>query len=100
MKRLLKFLLPFIAAAFMITGAATAEADLGGEVPSPGNCDYPATGNFGMEFGVYHSDCRFPVEINGSRHVCRYYGAAALGTVGVGVSFMFINASASLTTPV
>lgn len=71
-----------------------AHADVGGTVPSPGNCEYPAVGTFGMEFGVDHYSCAFPMEINGSHHQCIYAGIAAQATGGV--SFMFVNASISL----
>lgn len=77
-----------------ILACPTSAADIGGSVPSPGGCDYPATGTFGMDFGVYHYSCAFPTEINGSHHQCTYGGAAAEATGGV--SFMFINASITL----
>lgn len=75
--------------------AAPARADVGGEVPGPGLCDYPAIGGSGAEFGAYHYVCDFPTEINGSHHHCQYGGGMIQGNLGV--SFMFVNAS--ITTP-
>jgi hypothetical protein len=76
--------------------SAPARADLGGTVPSPGNCDYPAIGNWGLDGpGVYHWVCDFPVEVNGSHHHCQAGGAAA--NITAGVSLWIFNAG--ITTP-
>lgn len=73
---------------------APARADVGGVVPGPGQCAYPGVGVSGMEFGIYHYECTFPVEVNGSRWYCVYGGAAATGTFGA--SLLVFNASIQL----
>ncbi len=72
-----------------------AQADIGGNVPGPGLCDYPGVGGSGMEMGAYHYWCDFPIEENGSRWHCEYGGGAVLGTGGISI-FMF---NASVTAP-
>jgi hypothetical protein len=94
MIRWLAALLWPLAAVLFFCGSA--RADLGGSVPSPSNCDYPAVGNWGLDGpGVYHWVCDFPTEINGSHHHCQAGGVAT--QLSVGVSFMFV--SAGITTP-
>lgn len=86
-----------IFACSLIAGAPLAKSDLGGEVPSPGNCDYPAQGTWGLDGpGVYHWLCVMPVEENGSRHTCITLGAATQLTIGV--SFPIISASVQTPT--
>jgi fermentation-respiration switch protein FrsA (DUF1100 family) len=91
--------LPLWLTAVLVFLAAPARADLGGAVPSPGNCDYPAVGNWGLDGpGVYHWVCDFPTEVNGAHHHCQAGGAAT--NITLGVSFMFVNASMSTPTGV
>jgi hypothetical protein len=81
----------------LLLSCGQARADLGGSVPSPGNCDYPAIGFWGLDGpGVYHWVCDLPTEVNGSHHHCQYGGAAT--NVTLGVSFMFVNASIQTPT--
>src|SRR5690349_16136025 len=91
-------------AAFTVLSLPNAHADVGGQVPGPGSCDYPMIGSQGMDFGVYDYQCAGPTEVNGSHWQAFYGGAAATGTVGagVGVSIAFFNAgvNASLSAPV
>lgn len=79
--------------------APTARADVGGSVPSPGGCDYPAVGTFGAAFGEYDYACQFPIEINGSRHTTLYGGGMWQVTATAGVSFMMFNASIGAQIP-
>lgn len=78
---------------------ARANADIGGSVPSPGGCDYPAVGTFGAAGGEYDYACQFPTEINGARHTTLYGGAMWQVTATAGVAFMIFNASISVGIP-
>jgi hypothetical protein len=76
-------------AAAMTYGLGIGHADVGGYVPGPGVCDYPAVGSSGLDGpGVYHYVCDYPEEINGSHHHCQYGGAATLLTLGASVLFV------------
>lgn len=75
--------------------AAPARADVGGDVPAPGLCDYPSICTSGNAFGAYDYAETWPMEVNGSNRVCLLGGAMFQGTAGV--SIMFVNAS--VTTP-
>jgi len=81
MKRLAA--LGIVAAAWLVLGVPAAQADIGGNVPGPGVCDYPGMGGSGMEMGVYHYWCDFPIEENGSRWHCEYGGGAVQGAEGL-----------------
>lgn len=100
----MKYFASFAALLPLLFLAAPARADVGGEVPGPGGCDYPMIGTQGMEFGVYDYACAGPTEVNGSHWQAFYGGAAAQGTVGIGVGIQiaFFNAgvNASLSAPV
>lgn len=87
--------LGIVAAASLGPGVPAAQADIGGNVPGPGLCDYPGVGGSGMEMGAYHYWCDFPVEENGSHWHCEYGGGATQGVGGVNI-LMF---SASVITP-
>lgn len=84
-------------AAVWLAGAAS--ADVGGSVPSPGGCDYPAVGTFGAAGGEYDYACQFPLEINGSRHTTLYGGGMWQVTATAGVSFLMFNASIGAQIP-
>jgi hypothetical protein len=84
-----------VATAWLGLSVPVAQADIGGNVPGPGLCDYPGVGGSGMEMGAYHYWCDFPVEENGSRWHCEYGGGAVQGVAGVNI-FMF---SASVLAP-
>lgn len=90
--------------ALWCSSTAPAGADIGGQVPGPGTCDYPMTGSQGMEFGIYDYACAGPVEVNGSHWQAFYGGAAALGTVGVNagisIAFLQLGLNASISAPV
>ena len=81
-----------VATAWLGLSVPVAQADIGGNVPGPGLCDYPGVGGSGMEMGAYHYWCDFPVEENGSRWHCEYGGGAAQG-IG-GINSMMFQASA------
>jgi hypothetical protein len=85
-----------VAAAWLGLSVPVAKADIGGNVPGPGLCDYPGVGGSGMEMGTYHYWCDFPTEINGSHWHCEYGGGAVQGVGGVNVLLF----SASVITPV
>ncbi|MDT5218482.1 MAG: hypothetical protein QOF15_587 [Mycobacterium sp.] len=84
-----------VADAWLALSVPVAQADVGGNVPGPGLCDYPGVGGSGMEMGAYHYWCDFPVEENGSRWHCEYGGGAVQGVGGVNI-FLF---NASVITP-
>lgn len=88
-----------IGAVIAVSTAAPARADIGGSVPSPGDCTYPSVGTFGAAFGEYDSACQFPVEENGSRHTTLYGGGMWQVTGTLGISFMIFNASISASVP-
>jgi hypothetical protein len=84
-----------LAAGFVVV--ANARADVGGSVPAPGTCDYPAIGSSGLDGpGVFHYVCDYPTEINGSHHHCQWGGAATLLTVGA--SMLIFNSALSTQT--
>lgn len=62
---------------------AMARGDVGGQVPSPSSCSYPAVGAFGLDGVADHYVCDYPTEINGSRHHCVYGGTAALAAANI-----------------
>lgn len=79
-----------------------ADADVGGEVPSPGLCDYPGVGTSAMigagPFGnVYTYYCDFPTEINGSHWHAELGGAAVQAALSAGVTLSFLNISGSIS---
>lgn len=81
---------------------ADARADVGGEVPSPGLCDYPGIGTSAMvgagPFGtVYTYSCDFPTEINGSHWHAELGGAAVQAALSAGVTLSFLNVSGSVS---
>ena len=84
-----------VTSAWLGLSVPVAQADIGGNVPGPGLCDYPGVGGSGMEMGAYHYWCDFPVEENGSRWHCEYGGGAVQGVGGINI-FMF---NASVITP-
>jgi hypothetical protein len=51
MKRLAALGIP--ATAWLWLSLPVAQADIGGNVPGPGLCDYPGVGESGMEMGTY-----------------------------------------------
>lgn len=91
--------IPLWLAALLIFGCGVARSDVGGSVPSPGGCDYPAVGTFGAAFGEYDYACQFPVEENGSRHTTLYGGGMWTVQYTAGVSFLMFNASVSPYVP-
>lgn len=88
-----------VVALVSLSGVAPANADIGGSVPSPGECPYPATGAFGAAGGEYDYACQFPVEINGSRHTTLFGGGMWQVSATVGISFMMFNASLGVLIP-
>ncbi len=55
-----------LAAFVTVTNVAVAQAGIDGSVPSPGGCDYPATGTFGAS--VRRIRFRLPVPARDQRH--------------------------------
>lgn len=79
-----------------------ARADVGGEVPSPGLCDYPGVGasamiGAGPFANVYMYYCDFPTEINGSHWHAELGGNAVQAALSAGVTIAFFNAGGSLS---
>ncbi len=62
-----------------------AAADVGGQVPGPGLCEYPGIGSSAMVMSAYTYYCDFPTEVNGSHWHCEYGGFAVTGLAGVSV---------------
>lgn len=87
-------------AALTIWAIPVAHADVGGEVPSPGLCDYPFIGHSemigaGPFTNVFIYVCDGPMEINGSHWHAELAGDVVQAAVQAGISMMFVNASAS-----
>lgn len=85
-----------------VTFVPTTHADVGGEVPSPGLCDYPFIGHSemigaGPAANVYLYVCDGPTEINGSHWHAELSGESVQAAVTAGVSLMFINANVAAT---
>lgn len=99
MKRRLLAILWLSAAAWFCLAIPASRADIGGSVPSPGSCDYPAVGSFGAAGGEYDYVCQFPVEINGSRHTTLFGGGMWQVTATAGVSFLMFNATLGAQIP-
>lgn len=88
---------------WMLAAATTygiAHAEVDGSVPGPGLCSYPGVGSSGMDFGVYHYVCDFPIEINGSHWHCEYGGAAGNGLVGVSIAPFGVGLNAAVSSNV
>jgi hypothetical protein len=87
LKRLVAIGVP---AALLLLSCPVANADIGGQVPAPGLCEYPGVGGSGM-IGVlapaYYYWCDFPTELNGSHWHCEDAGAAGQGTIGFSMMF-------------
>lgn len=88
-----------VALVMMVVFAAPAQADIGGSVPSPGGCDYPATGIFGAAMGEYDYGCQMPVEINGARWTTLFGGGMWQVNANLGVTFMMFTASIGVQFP-
>ena len=94
MKRFLVLLFP--AVAWLCLSVPVAQADVGGQVPGPGLCDYPGIGSSGMNMSTYFYFCDFPTEENGSHWHCEYGGLAGFGTAGVNVMMLQANLGGNL----
>lgn len=67
-----------------------AQADIGGSVVGPGNCDFPAIGYFGTAVNAVWYICADPVEENGTHWATLYGGWSSQGqgtatTTGFGI---------------
>jgi hypothetical protein len=82
--------------AWLLLSCPSAKADIGGQVPGPGLCEYPGVGSSGMIMSSYHYYCDFPTELNGSHWHCEYGGFAMSGVGTVGVNIMMFSASAGV----
>ena len=78
-KRTIALAIP--SAAWLCLSVPVTHADIGGNIPGPGLCDYPGVGSSGNVMGVNWYYCDFPIEINGSHWHCAY-GIYILGGVG------------------
>lgn len=85
--------------ALIVFACGIARADIGGDVPSPGGCDYPFMGAGGAAFGEYDSFCQGPLEENGSRWTQILAGGMWQVQAGVGVGIGVVNANIGVTTP-
>lgn len=86
--------------ALVIPMVPAASADVGGQVPAPGGCDYPFIGPGGAAFGEYDQFCQGPLEINGSRWTKIFGGGMWTASVGGGLNLAIVNINAAVTTPV
>ena len=78
-KRTIAFAISSVA--WLCLGLPVTRADIGGNIPGPGLCDYPGVGSSGNVMGADWFYCDFPIEINGSHWHCAY-GIYILGGVG------------------
>lgn len=88
--------------AALVLFAPVASADVGGEVPSPGLCEYPGVGSShsigaGPFTNIYVYYCDFPTEINGSHWHAELAGDMVQSALSAGVSIMFFQAGGSLS---
>lgn len=86
--------------AVLILGAPLAHADVGGEVPAPGLCEYPFIGasmmiGAGPVANVYTYTCDGPTEVNGSHWHAELGGEAVQAAVQAGITMMFFSANVS-----
>jgi hypothetical protein len=72
MKRLAA--LGVVVTAWLALSVPAAQADIGGNVPGPGICDYPGIGHTGNVQGANYFWCDFPTEENGAHWHCEYAG--------------------------
>jgi hypothetical protein len=84
----------------LLVYAPVGKADVGGEVPAPGLCEYPFVGHSmmvgaGPAANVYVYVCDGPTEENGAHWHAELGGEATTAAVQAGVSMMFVNASVS-----
>jgi hypothetical protein len=82
--------------AWLLLSCPSAKADIGGQVPGPGLCEYPGVGGSGMIMSSYYYYCDFPTELNGSHWHCQYGGFAMQGVGSVGINIMMFSASAGV----
>lgn len=82
---------------WLFSSAHKAHSDVGGEVPSPGLCEYPGVGVSSMINNVYTYSCDFPTEINGSHWHCELAGAALQAAITAGVNIAFLSVGGSLS---
>jgi hypothetical protein len=73
--------LAILSAAWLCLAVPVTHADIGGNIPGPGLCDYPGVGSSGNVMGGNWFYCDFPTEINGSHWHCAY-GIFVLGGLG------------------
>lgn len=92
----MKILAALICFVIVTSNCTVAQADIGGQIPGPGLCDYPAVCDVGAEMGAYHYRSAMPVEENGSQHVCTYGGAMVQGVA----SLNLVIVQAGLSAPI
>ena len=90
------------AAALLALTAPLARAEVGGEVPAPGLCEYPGVGashmiGAGPFTTVYVYVCDFPTEINGSHWHAELGGDAVQAALSAGITLGPFNAGGGLT---
>lgn len=77
--------------------APAAIAGPDGTVPSPGLCDYPGVGVSFQVMNVWHYNCDFPTEINGSHWHCELDGVDLQGAVTAGISISMFSLAGTLS---
>lgn len=88
-----RFIASTLAGLIALNTAAAAQADVGGSVIGPGNCDYPAVGYFGTAVNAVWYICADPVEENCTHWATLYGGwssqgqGSATGGSGLGIAF-------------
>ncbi len=84
LKRFLILAIPAVVL-MLLFNSPTSKADIGGQIPAPGLCEYPGVGGSGMIMSTYFYWCDFPTEINGSHWHCQEGGFAitAMGSVSI-----------------
>jgi len=79
--------LAILSAAWLCLTVPVTRADIGGNIPGPGLCDYPGVGSSGNVMGGNWFYCDFPIEINGSHRHCAYGIFVPGGLGGNGPNF-------------
>lgn len=91
----MRIILTLLAA--LILSAPLARADIGGEVPGPGGCEYPGVGRSGQAANVYWYYCDFPTEINGAHWHVEMWGVDIQGAVNANLNFPIVSFGGQLS---
>lgn len=85
-----------LVSALYVAGIPTSLADVGGQVPGPGLCQYPGVGTSHQIMDEYEYTCDFPTEINGSHWHCEWGGYVLSASANAGVNVLIFNAGVGI----